>query len=289
MRGRTDLAAEQAEKFAERLPKGICQQTQCIEGVTVHCVRVESPDAARLLGKPCGNYYTIEGQEFAHTPKDIQQQAAAAAKVLTRLLPARGPVLVVGLGNRSLTPDSLGPLVADRIIATRHMAKELRRPGGLRQTAVLAPGVLPQTGFEVAEQTAWAVEKLRPSAVVAVDALAAAGVERLGRTIQISDVGIVPGSGVMGKHLPLSRDTLGVKVIAVGVPMVIDAATFVEEYLRRVGVAEEVIAGRRSVPLMVACHDADVAVARCVRCLSLALNKALQPHLDWNEIAALTQ
>ena len=289
MKGRTDLAAEQTGKFAGQLPKGIREDDERFGEVTVHRVRIESPEAADLLGKPCGNYYTIEGQNFAHHGHNNYQQCEAAAKILTRLLPSRGAVLVVGLGNRGVTPDSFGPLVADRIIATRHMGKELRSLGGLRQTAVLAPGVLPQTGLEVAEQTKWAVQQLHPSAVVAIDALAAAQVERLGRTIQISDVGIVPGSGVMGRHLPLSRKTLGVKVIAVGVPMVIDADTFVDEYLRKVGVEEEIVENRNRTPLMVAAHDADVVVARSVRCVALALNRALQPHLGWDEITSLTE
>ena len=289
MRGRTDLAAEQTGKFGGRLPKGIWEDDEQIEGIAVHRVRVESPEAACLLGKPCGDYYTIESCNFAHLAHNNDKLCKAAAKVLGRFLPSQGTVLVVGLGNRGVTPDALGPLVADRVIATRHMGGELRSLGGLRQTAVLAPGILPQTGVEVAEQTKWAVGQLRPTAVVAVDALAAAEAKRLGRTIQISDVGIVPGSGVMGRHLPLSRETLGVKVIAVGVPMVIDADTFVDEYLHKVGVEEEVAQNRSRTPFMVAPHDVDVAVARSARCVALALNRALQPRLSWEEITALTE
>ena len=289
MQARTDLAAEQTEKFVGRLPRGIREEEQQINGVTVHRVVVESQNAAGLLGKPCGNYYTIESPVFAHTSQNLGKQAEAAARVLGRLLPPGAAVLVVGLGNRSVTPDSLGPLVADRIIATRHIDGKTCGLEGLRPTAVLAPGVLPQTGLEAAEQTAWAVEKLKPGAVVVVDALAASQAERLGRTIQISDVGIVPGSGVMGRHLPLSRETLGVPVVAVGVPMVIDADTFVDEYLRRVGVEERVVENRRRTSFMVAAHDVDVAVLRSARCLSMAINRALQPQLSRKEIALLSE
>ena len=289
MTGRTDLAAEQAARLEGQLPEGLEVINRSFGLVNVQRVRIKGQKAASLLGKPIGNYYTIEGRKFTHSVDDSKDQMLATAAVLKKLLPAEGAVLVVGLGNRSVTPDSLGPRVADRILATRHMGETLRRASSLRQTAVLSTGVLPQTGLEVAEQTAWAVKELSPAAVVAVDALAAATAERLGRTIQICDAGITPGSGVRGNHLPLCRSTLGVPVLAVGVPMVMDADTFVDDYLRKVGVEEETIASRKRCPLMVAAHDVDAAVNRSVRCLAMALNMALQPNLSREEISALTE
>lgn len=289
MRGRTDLAAEQAAQLQGKLPQGLEVKKGAFGLADVQRVWIKNDKAARLLGKPIGSYYTIEGRKFTQSVDDSRDQTMAAAAVLKKLLPAKGAVLVVGLGNRHITPDSLGPRVADRIIATRHMQESLRRKSGLRTTAVLATGVLPQTGLEVAEQTQWAVREMAPSAVVAVDALAAAAAERLGRTIQISDAGITPGSGVKGDHLPLCRDTLGVPVVAVGVPMVMDADTFVDDYLRKVGVKEDTIAERKRSPLMVAAHDVDAAVSRSVHCLAMAINLALQPNLSREEISALTE
>ncbi len=286
---RTDLAAEQAARLGSILPKGIEMEETTREGVTVRRVKVSSRKAAEKLGKPVGDYYTIEGRRFAHSVDDSQQQIRQAAEVLRRLLPADGPVLVVGLGNRAVTPDALGPMVADRIVVTRHLEQSLRAAERLRETAVLVPGVLPQTGLGAAEQVEWAIRQAAPAAVVAVDALAAAEAQRLGRTIQISDAGITPGSGVKGEHLPLCRKTLGLPVIAVGVPMVIDAATFVDEYLRQVGVEETIIAQRERRPMMVAAHDVDVAVERSARCVALALNMALQPELSLSEIRTLTE
>lgn len=286
---RTDLAAEQAGRFGEKLPTGVRVLREKRGMAELQTVIIETQQAAERMGKPIGYYYTVEGRNFNHSVDDSEHQIKAAAEVLGRLLPPQGLVLVVGLGNRMVTPDALGPLAADRVLATRHMEETLRAAARLRETAVLAPGVLPQTGLEAGEQVAWAVKETGPAAVVAVDALAAAESERLGRTIQISNVGIVPGSGVQGNHLPLTRQTLGTPVISMGVPMVIDASTFVAEYLRQVGVEEEVIAGRNTRPLMVTPHDVDLVVRKSARCVALALNMALQPELTPQEIRALTE
>ena len=289
MRGRTDLAAEQAGRLGERLPRGIKVEEEQWGLVTVLRVRVTDQPAAELLGKPVGSYYTIEGRSLEQGVDDNPDRTAAAARVLKGLLPQQGTVLVVGLGNREMTPDALGPMVADRVLATRHLEENLRAASRLRETAVLAPGVLPQTGLEVAEQVGWAVREMKPAAVVVVDALAAAEPGRLGRTIQIADSGITPGSGVMGNHLPLDRERLGVPVISVGIPMVIDAETFVDDYLRQVGVEEEVIESRKNRPMLVAPHDADLVVRRGAGCIALALNMALQPGLSEAEIRVLSE
>jgi len=289
MRGRTDLAAEQAGWLGEQLPRGIEIKEERWGLVTVQRVRVTDQTAAKILGKPPGSYYTIEGRSLEQGVDDAPDRTAAAAKVLKDLLPRQGMVLVVGLGNREMTPDALGPMVADRVLATRHLEESLRAASRLRETAVLAPGVLPQTGLEVAEQVGWAVREMKPEAVVVADALAAAEPGRLGRTVQIADSGITPGSGVMGRHLPLDRERLGVPVFSVGIPMVIDAGTFVDEYLRQVGVEEDVIEGRKSRPMLVAPHDADLVVRRGAGCVALALNMALQPGLSEAEIRALTE
>ena len=289
MRGRTDLAAEQTGRLGDRLPQGIEVKEERRGSITVHWVGVRSRRAAEAIGKPMGNYYTIEGCGLTPGVDDQADRTAAAAKVLEELLPHQGTILVVGLGNRQMTPDALGPMVADRILATRHLEESLRAAGGLRQTAVLAPGVLPQTGLEVAEQVGWAVKEMQPAAVVVVDALAAADPRRLGRTLQIADSGITPGSGVMGNHLPLEKERLGVPVFSVGIPMVIESETFVDDYLRKVGVAPDVIESRKICPMLVAPHDVDLVVRRGAACIAQALNMALHPGLTPEEITTLTE
>ena len=150
-------------------------------------------------------------------------------------------MLVVGLGNSSITPDALGPQVAQHILVTRHLTEELARSlgmGFLRKTAALIPGVLGQTGVESGELTAALVNFIQPSAVIVVDALAAQDYGRLGRTIQISDSGIAPGSGVQNSRKELSRRTLGIPVLSIGVPTVIDAATLADRQFMRAGASD---------------------------------------------------
>jgi len=283
----TDLALERTRRLGQRPPAGVSAREERCGRASVTLVTVENDEGARALEKPPGHYYTVEGRPFDRSVDDSDDQVRAAAQVLGRLLPPRGLVLVVGLGNRRVTPDALGPLTADRVIATRHLGDELRAAGRMRPTAVLAPGVLPQTGLEAAELAHWAARRLKPAAVVAVDALAAAEPCRLGRTIQISDTGIAPGSGVRGRRCALDSAGLGVPVVSMGVPTVIEADTFVSEYLRLVGVQEEMIAARQKQPLMVTPHDVDLVLARSARCLALALNLALQPQLSPEEIRVL--
>lgn len=274
------MAAEQAAVERGRLPDGVESRQVRWGSVRVHRVRIQSDRAAHLMGKPKGSYYTVEGRAFTHSVDDREEQSRAAARLLKSLLPAHGAVLVVGLGNRELTPDALGPLTTDRVLVTRHLQKPVRLAARLRETAVLAPGVLPQTGVEAGEIIRWAVEQLHPAAVVAVDALAARETHRLGRTIQICDAGIVPGSGVSGSRKALSRRTLGVPVVGIGVPTVMDAATFAADMGGR--------AEGEELPLAVTSHDIDLGVQRSAACLALAINMALQTDLSLTELRALS-
>ena len=163
------------------------------------------------MNKPCGNYITVQTPPLWNSLLDPQQEIDAVADCIRHFLPKNGVVLIVGLGNRSITPDALGPMVAERIIATRHLGASLAEQLGLsslRKTAAIAPGVMGQTGIETGEIVRSVVSFLKPSAVIAVDALAAQDYKRLGKTIQISDSGISPGSGVQnstGSSRPLGR------------------------------------------------------------------------------------
>ncbi len=288
MKRRTDLALEQLRSLGGQSSVSGVKITEQIYGLaTLSLVEIENEEASHQLGKPCGRYYTVDGRPFAQSVDDNLDQIKAAARALQTLLPKSGLVGVVGLGNRLITPDALGPLVADQVIATRHLEPHERTITRLRPTMAIAPGVLPQTGLEAGELASWLTSSLRPSAVIAVDALAAGDSDRLGRTIQISDVGIVPGSGVQGNHKALCKQSLGVPVIAVGVPTVVDADRFVSEYLHRVGVEQSVIDAREKLPLMVTPHQIDLIIRRSSYSLAFAINLALQPSLSSTEIQAL--
>ncbi|MEG1850077.1 MAG: GPR endopeptidase, partial [Oscillospiraceae bacterium] len=197
---RTDLALEAADTGDGRLPEGVFVREEERDGVRRTVVRIESDGASERLGRPKGEYLTLEAPLSAD--RALIDQLSEA---LCGLLPD-GPVLVVGLGNRSITPDALGPDAAHGIIATRHLPEQQAAAlglGGLRPVCVLAPGAMGQTGIETAELIAAVTREFPFSAVVAIDALAARSMERLGTTVQLSNVGIAPGAGVQNRRAEL--------------------------------------------------------------------------------------
>lgn len=229
---RTDLAMESlsAGRSDTGRLRGVRSTERLRDGFHVTEVEILDGDGAEAVGKPIGRYVTLDCGRV--TPENFGASANALADELRPFLPSdeRAPVLMVGLGNRAVTPDALGPLAAEHTMITRHLA--LAQPdkfGELRPVAALAPGVLGTTGIESLELIFGAAERVKPAAVLAVDALASASVERLCSTVQISSSGIVPGSGVGNSRAALDQSTLGVPVIAVGVPTVVDAATIAEQ------------------------------------------------------------
>ncbi len=213
-------------------------------------MRICTPQAAERLQKPCGSYVTLECGR-------VPGLAPEARQVLSRLLSGelRGmserltgkkpdgklSVLVVGLGNASLTPDAIGPKTVERVAATRHLRTheaQLFRSLGCASVATVSPGVLGETGIESLELLRGAVEAVRPDLVVAIDALAARSCQRLASTVQLSDTGIEPGSGVGNHRSPLTRQTLGVPVLSLGVPTVVDSGTLVRDALLEAGIRE---------------------------------------------------
>lgn len=227
---RTDLAVEAIEnhKTAAALPH-VRQSDRTLEGFAVHEVRILSEDAAREIGKPQGRYLTFELDALIRREEDAFPRACKALSTLLRELlphPNDGPVLIAGLGNRMITPDAIGPQTADHVIATRHLvAQSPAIFADWRPVSALAPGVLGQTGVETGEVICGVLDRVRPAAVIAVDALAAGRLSRLLRTVQLADTGITPGAGVGNARAALNEETLGVPVIAVGVPTVVDGAT----------------------------------------------------------------
>lgn len=193
-----------------------------------------------------------------------------------------GLILAAGLGNTEITPDALGPAVARGIFATRHIPKELTKAAGLdllRQVSVITPGVLGQTGIEAGELIKAAAEKIKPAAVIVIDALAAQSGDRLFKTVQLCDTGISPGSGVKNNRGEISEKTVGVPVIAIGVPTVIDADTLSE---RLTGISPE-----KKSKMFVTPKDVDMLTQRLAKLLAEAINMFLQPETDPEIISAL--
>ena len=286
---RTDLAVEAIEnrKSAAALPH-VRQSDRTLEGFAVHEVRILSEDAAREIGKPQGRYLTLELDALICREEDAFPRACKALSTLLRELlprPNDGPVLIAGLGNRMITPDAIGPQTADHVIATRHLvAQSPAIFADWRPVSALAPGVLGQTGVETGEVICGVLDRVRPAAVIAVDALAAGRLSRLLRTVQLADTGITPGAGVGNARAALNKETLGVPVIAVGVPTVVDGATLAHEISSQLGQPDCEALDDLSQPVMITTRDIDREVADISRMIGYAVNMALHPHLSVADI-----
>ncbi|MBS6777427.1 MAG: GPR endopeptidase [Butyricicoccus pullicaecorum] len=286
---RTDLAVEAIEnhKTAAALPH-VRQSDRTLEGFAVHEVRILSEDAAREIGKPQGRYLTLELDALICREEDAFPRACKALSTLLRELmphPNDGPVLIAGLGNRMITPDAIGPQTADHVIATRHLvAQSPAIFADWRPVSALAPGVLGQTGVETGEVICGVLDRVRPAAVIAVDALAAGRLSRLLRTVQLADTGITPGAGVGNARAALNEETLGVPVIAVGVPTVVDGATLAHEISSQLGQPACEALDDLSQPVMITTRDIDREIADISRMIGYAVNMALHPHLSVADI-----
>ena len=248
---RTDLALETRERFVSdhvEIPGVSVEETYDEEReIRTTRVVVETENGAKMMGKPVGTYLTIEAPNMAVPDEDYHREISKKlAEDIKELVPERKEevsVLVVALGNREVPPDALGPYVADHLHVTRHIVKEYGKYAmGKDQVylvSAVVPGVTGQTGMETLEIVKGIVEETEPDFVVAIDALAARNSKRLNRTIQITDTGICPGSGVGNHRLALNRETLGVKVIGIGVPTVVDAVTIVNDTMENFIVALE--------------------------------------------------
>ncbi len=279
MFGRTDLLLEATAD----LPPTAGVSTRTVPQGDLTVTRTVINDtAAATLGKPAGRYVTVELPVLSNDEQHLSDHAACVAEELRALLPAEGTVLVVGLGNTAVTPDALGPQAADMVLATRHIRGEWARSMGLsdlRPVAVIHADVLGKTGVESAELVKGVCRSVSPAAIIAVDALAARSLARLGCTVQLCDSGIAPGSGVGNARCPLSREVLGVPVIGMGVPTVVDAATVVRE----LGGGE---AHENAASMIVTPREIDLTVRRAARLIALAINGALQPDYSPAELVS---
>ncbi len=289
---RTDLALEARESVedADGQLHGVIVEETTVEEKEIHVTKVSitTKNGAKALGKPMGTYVTLEAPCMEEADADYHREVSEElAKQLKKMLPAQEKeqsVLVVGLGNRAVTADALGPRVVDNLCITRHMVKEYG-PAAYSKEKVnlvssLVPGVMAQTGMESAEIIRGVVEETRPDLVIVVDALAARSTRRLNRTIQVTDTGIQPGSGVGNHRNALTKESLGVPVIAIGVPTVVDAATIVGDALEKLGSTayqgEHPQALSELNNMYVTGKDIDAIIKRLCFLISEALNIALE-------------
>ena len=287
---RTDLAMERTVRPGG-MGDGVCVDTQTRGEMEITWVRVDSPQAARRLGKAQGVYWTLTHPRLpALSPEERMTVAQEVGQMLRLLLPPKGDVLVLGLGNRRMTADALGDRVVSGILVTRHL-----REGRLRGVCAMAPGVLGVTGVETAELACAMTERLHPAAVVVIDALAAMETSHICTTIQLTDTGISPGSGVGNHRAGITSERLQVPVIAVGVPMVVYASTIVRDALCRIlsyenpeesaaAMARE-LAGNPPEDLVVTPRNIDELVQGIADMLALAVNTALQPECTMEELS----
>lgn len=299
----TDLAMESRELNPDI--HGVSEQTEETEGYAVSRIKIETDEAADKLEKPVGLYVTLDAPDLARRPlplfEDVSKALAEEIIHMAGSLPERATVLVVGLGNRAITPDSLGPRVAERIYVTRHineyMPSALPRP--VRSVCSVAPGVLGVTGVETMEIVRGVAEHIRPDLIIAIDALASRRAARINTTIQLTDTGISPGSGVGNTRKGLTSQVFGVPVIAIGVPMVVHAATISQEVISLIadktglhgdeeklrGLAAEVISENLG-PMVVTPKDIDAIVEDMSRIIADAINLALF-RTDYEDVRML--
>lgn len=295
---RTDLALEARESISEADGSlhGVKVEENYDEETDIRVTRVEitTKNGARAMGKPMGTYVTIEAPGMLEPDEGFHREVSdVLAEQLAKIIPGAGQeqeILVVGLGNRDVTADALGPHVVDNLCITRHIVREYGKAAynrdRMNQVSSMEPGVMGKTGMEAAEIIKGVVEQTGPDVIVAIDALAARTTKRLNRTIQITDTGVHPGSGVGNHRNALTKESMGVPVIAIGVPTVVDAATIVMDAFEKLldgtgeAVKREYLEECRNAlaelhNMYVASKDIDAVIKRVSYTVSEGINMAL--------------
>lgn len=318
---RTDLVLEAREIYKESHKNeldidGIEVLEEKENDINVTTIKVKNDSGAEKIGKPKGNYITIDIPKFtAYDGETMDRVSIVLEEILERLIKidAGKTVLVVGLGNWQVTPDALGPKVIEKIMITRHLKTVMPEAidDSVRPVCSVEPGVLGVTGIETVEIIKGVVEKIRPELVICVDALAARRVERVNTTIQVGDTGISPGAGVGNNRKQINEENLGVKVIAIGVPTVVDAVTIANDTIDLVvdsliknsssgtefykmlksldknekeNLIKEVTVSKNSTDMIVTPKDIDLIINSLSKIIANGINMALQPNMDMEEI-----
>lgn len=299
----TDLAMEARELSPEI--SGITEESGEDGGISISRISVTSNDAAEQLGKPVGRYITLDAPDLVNRPLDLYERLsrriAEELKLLLGDVPEEATVLVIGLGNRFITPDALGPRVAEQVYVTRHITEYLPEitQSALRPVCAVSPGVLGVTGVETLEVVKGVVERIKPAAVIVIDALASRRAARISTTVQMCDTGISPGAGVGNKRSGLDAESLGAPVIAIGVPTVVYATTISQDTIsliadetglhndeeKLLGLVEKVI-NEKMGPMIVTPKDIDSIVTDMSRVLADGINLALH-DMNYNEVRSL--
>lgn len=235
----TDLAIETAENICSTTTGVNVENEECnIDNTNLTVVKIKDNKGAEEMGRPIGTYITLESSYIKENDIEIHEKLIGIlSKKIKSLCPKNvNTTLVIGLGNLHITPDSLGPKAVDKILVTRHIKYTVPEDinNSVASVAALAPGVMGMTGIETVEVVKGVTQRVKPDLVIAIDALAARKVSRVNSTIQLSDTGVAPGAGVGNKRKTLNKESLGVPVIAIGVPTVVDAATMANDTIEKV-------------------------------------------------------
>ena len=279
---RTDLAVE-ARELSRREAKnateidGVISDVRTEDGITVTNIEITNENGSKALGKAIGNYITIESPNLKYSIDIYERVCTLISEEIRKMADIKSDSLtfVVGLGNRDITPDALGTEVVSRLLVTHHIKQNMKDffDDNISGVCALIPGVLGTTGIETAEIIKAVSEKVKPNLIIAVDAMAAADIRRVSTTVQISDTGIQPGAGVGNNRERLNEETIGAKVIAIGVPTVIDAAT-----ISKVEIPKELA------PLMVTTKDIDLVIERTAKTVANGINLALHRDMTLRDI-----
>lgn len=303
---RTDLALEAREMIDEKrsekmrdkdaLPKGMFVKTRENKYILITDIEIKSEEAAKKIGKKIGKYLTLEFKNPILDTLDNQENIAKSLSTeltafISELCNNSPVIMIAGLGNRNITADSLGPKVVDKVVVTRHV-KNIEKNDNLEidtrlgNLCAVAPGVMGVTGIETSEMIKGMISTVKPDILIVIDALASRKTSRVNTTIQISDTGIVPGSGVGNHRMELSQDVLGIPVIAIGVPTVVDAATLVRDILEisnndnnlKLESENEII------NMIVTPKNIDIAIERLSEVISSGINMAIHKGFEMKEI-----
>lgn len=284
---RTDLALERAELAGKERLRGLSRRESKGDITKTTVIEITDESTSKALGKPCGKYITIE-TPLNYESTCFDERLDAVIKSVRELLPGKdGLVLVAGVGNPDITSDALGPFFASRIFTTRHLSGEIKKEigflGELRPVAAVSTGVLGQTGLESSEYIRCIANGIKPSCVITADALASKSLSRLGCTIQLSNTGISPGSGVGNARKRIDEEYIGVPVIAIGVPTVVSVSALAAELSG--GEGGERLRGMSD--MIVTPKDIDILIKNASKLLAFGVNCALQSSLSPEEISAL--
>lgn len=282
---RTDLALEKREMHPDKNLPGIRFSEEINDDCKATVIEIISPEGEKALGKPIGKYITVEMKAYPDSTSLSDGRYKLISQIISSVIPENGTLLIAGLGNPDITPDAMGPMCAGKIIATRHISEEtkkLLKLPPLRDVAVIAPGVTGKTGIETGEIIAGIKEKIKPACIILIDSLAARSITRLGNTVQLSTSGIEPGSGVGNRRFAINEKTMGVPVISIGIPTVVDAGTLAYD------ISGKAPSDKQYIDMFVTPKDTDMIALGGANLISFSLNCAIQTNLSKEEILSLS-